>query len=327
MKPIIAPIDKRLLEMELKKAVLLKPTNRGGNYIYIANQDIAPNIMLEIGRLREISFRLAGGGTGLAADIDKYDSGENGYQQMFVWNPKECEILGGYRYIVAPNSTADLATSELFRFNGKFVKDYLPSMIELGRSFVQPNYQNIRHSAKSIYALDNLWDGIWALLCAYPAVKYLFGKVTMYTNYDKDARNILHYFLQKYFPDKDGLVTPINALELNVDAAMMQELFVGNSYERDYKILAALLRRHGEAIPPLINSYMGLSATMKTFGCAINHDFGGVEETGILICVDDVYACKKERYMSNHRRRKLNLRKLLRPPRRKQVTIAATITT
>jgi hypothetical protein len=331
MKAIIAPIDKRLLQMELKRAAFLKPTNRGGNEIYIVDERLCPNIMQEIGRLREITFRLAGGGTGNAVDIDAFDTGENPYQQLVVWDAKECEFLGGYRYIISPQSVEDLATSELFNFSPKFVADYMPYMIELGRSFVCPKYQNIRRNIKSIYALDNLWDGIGGLICAFPELRYCFGKVTMYPSYNKEARNILHYFLQKYFPDHDGLVTPIVPLKLEMDVPQIEPLFVGNSYEKDHKILVRELKERGESMPPLINSYMGLSPTMKTFGCAINHEFGGVEETGILITLDELYPAKKERYITVHRPNKLNLRtlrNLLRKPKRKKKTNAnTTITT
>ena len=330
MNPIIAPIDKRLLQMELKKSTFLKPTNRGGNEIYVVSQQDAPNIMLEIGRLREITFRLAGGGTGSEVDIDRFDTCQNAYQQLIVWNPKDSEILGGYRYIISPKSVQDLATSELFNFSPLFVTDYLPYIIELGRSFVQPNYQNVRRNTKSIYALDNIWDGIGGLIAASPQVRYCFGKVTMYPSYHREARNILHWFLQKYFPDPAALLTPIAPLPLGIDAAQMEGLFAGNAYDKDYKILLHALRDRGESIPPLINSYMGLSPTMRTFGCAINHEFGGVEETGILITLDELYPAKRERYLSVHRPNKINLRKLLRKPQGKKRRIrnaSTTITT
>ncbi|GHT68109.1 hemolysin A [Bacteroidia bacterium] len=327
MNPIIAPIDKQLLQMELKKAVFMKPTNKGDNELYIVSEQTTPNIMQEIGRLREISFRLAGGGTGEAVDIDNFDICETPYQQLIVWNPKDSEILGGYRYIVSPPSIQDLATSELFNFSPKFVTDYLPHTIELGRSFVQPNYQNSRNNTKSLFALDNLWDGLGGLMYAYPEIKYFLGKVTMYTSYNKDARNMLHYFLQKYFPDKEQLITPIHSLELNIDVQKMQLLFTGNSYKEDYKILSREVRALGENIPPLINSYMNLSPSMKTFGCAINHEFGGVEETGILITINEVYPAKKERHIYGHIPNKLNIRNLFRKPQRKELHNNVTITT
>jgi len=310
MEPIIAPIDRRLIAMELSEEKLLKRANKGDNELYILDNNNAPNTMLEVGRLREISFRLAGGGTGKAYDIDEFDVSENPYTQLIVWDSHEQEILGGYRYIHAGKCKLEhLATSELFRFSDRFVKDYQPYTIELGRSFVQPDYQSSRHSYKSLYALDNLWDGIGGLVTKYPDVKYLFGKVTMYPSYNAEARNMVLYFLQKYFPDKKGLVTPIRPLQTGMNEAALAGLFVGKDYSEDYRILSRSVRALGEHIPPLINSYMNLSSTMKTFGTAINHEFGAVEETGILVTIADIYPDKVERHIVEHPRQ----------PRRKQI--------
>ncbi|GHU96540.1 hemolysin A [Bacteroidia bacterium] len=293
MTPIIATIDRRLLQMELQKATFLKATRKGGNELYVCSDKTTPNIMLEIGRLREIAFRFAGGGTGLSADIDEFDTSENQYEQLIVWDPKDSEILGGYRYIVSPADIEQLATSELFRFSPKFVSDYLPYTIELGRSFVQPSYQSTRRDAKSLFALDNLWEGLGGLASAYPKIRYFLGKVTMYPSYNQEARNMIHYFLQKYFPCNEQLLSPIEPLELNIDREKMKSVFVGNNYAEDYKILSASVRNLGENIPPLVNSYMNLSPTMKTFGCSLNRTFGAVEETGILITINDLYPAKK----------------------------------
>ncbi|MDR3365381.1 MAG: GNAT family N-acetyltransferase [Prevotellaceae bacterium] len=305
MEPIIAPIDKRLILKELSEDKFLKKTNRGDNELYILDNNNAPNIMLEIGRLREISFRLAGGGTGKSIDIDQFDISENPYRQLIVWNPREQEILGGYRYIHTGGcDIAELATSELFHFSEKFKTDYMPYTVELGRSFVQPDFQSSRRSSKSLYALDNLWDGIGGLIVNLPDVRYLFGKVTMYTSYNVEARNMVLYFMQKYFPDNENLVRPVVPLELNIDKPALDALFTGHSYTEDHKILSREVRARGEHIPPLINSYMNLSSTMKTFGTAINHEFGGVEETGILVTINDTYSGKMERHLTLPRQRR-----------------------
>lgn len=312
MDPIIAPIDKRLIQMELTKDKFLKYTNKGDNELYIVSDKDAPNTMLEIGRLREITFRLAGGGTGKSIDIDMFDNApERPYEQLIVWDPKGQEILGGYRFICTKDCNPEnLATSELFAFSDKFQKDYMPYTIELGRSFVQPEYQSSRRSAKGLFTLDNLWDGLGGLVVKYPDVKYFFGKVTMYTSYNKEARNMLHYFMQKYFPDNDELIRPIHPLELNMDEKTMEAIFTGHSYTENYKILGKEIRSRGETIPPLINSYMSLSPTMKTFGGAINHEFGEVEETGILITIADIYPAKVERHIIEHPHPRLRSTKL-----------------
>jgi hypothetical protein len=255
--------------------------------------------MLEIGRLREIAFRAAGGGTGKSTDIDEFDISENNcYSQLIVWNPKAKEILGGYRYITCNDiSVNNLATSELFNFSDKFITDYLPQTIELGRSFVQPNYQTTKLRSKGLYALDNLWDGLGALMLRHPEMNYFLGKVTMYGTFNTEARDMLLYFLRKHFSDAENLITPIAPLETNPDLEKLNKLLVGETYKEDYRILAKEVRSFGENIPPLINSYMNLSPSMKVFGTAINHGFGNVEETGILIKISDIYAEKIERHV------------------------------
>lgn len=253
--------------------------------------------MQEIGRLRELSFRDGGGGTGLSIDIDELDTVEGGYTQLIVWDPANEEILGGYRYII-PRSThpEHLSTEHYFEFSDTFRQKYLPYIIELGRSFVQPKYQS-RNNPKSLFALDNLWDGLGALIIRHPDIKYFFGKVTMYGDYDRDARNMLLYFLKKHFPDRENLIRSRYPIQMNIDSERMSKLFVGNDYTEDYKILSRSIRNFDENIPPLINAYMGLSPTMKVFDTAMNPDFGNVEETGILITISELYKQKIERHL------------------------------
>ncbi|MDR1054822.1 MAG: GNAT family N-acetyltransferase [Prevotellaceae bacterium] len=304
MEPTLAPIDKKLIERELTLDKFVRYTNNGGNLLYVVNYHDSPNVMQEIGRLREISFRAAGGGTGKNVDIDEFDTAEtNYYHQLIVWDTKAKEILGGYRYIHAGKcEIKDLATAELFHFSDKFIEEYKPYTIELGRSFVQPNYQSTRLRSKGLYALDNLWDGLGALVVKYPDVNYFLGKVTMYGTYNIEARDILLYFLRKHFSDNENLIIPIHPLLTHPDLDKLEQLFTGSTYKEDYKILSKEIRSHGENIPPLINSYMNLSPSMKVFGTAINHNFGDVEETGILIKISDIYAEKIERYVGTIRK-------------------------
>lgn len=296
MIDIIEPVDREVLKNELSKDKLLKNTGKASNEIYVITAQNSPNVMREIGRLRELSFREAGGGTGESLDIDDSDTAENGYSQLIVFDPKAEEIVGGYRYIISSSSHPEhLSTEHYFRFSDKFREEFLPYTIELGRSFVQPNYQGTRTNPKGIYALDNLWDGLGALMVYNPQCKYFLGKVTMYSNYNKEARNTLFCFLNKYFGDHDELITPIYPL-LHNDYSKTDEIFTGADYSENYKILNKTVRELNVNIPPLINSYMNLSPTMKVFGTVSNPDFGGVEETGILITIDDVYPEKIARY-------------------------------
>ena len=212
-QPIIQPISKELLKSELTPDKQLRMTNKSNNEIYIITAHNAPNVMREIGRLREIVFREAGGGTGKEVDIDEFDICENCYKQLIVWNPEEEEIIGGYRYLAGTDWDYDekgqpiLATSHMFHFSEKFIKEYAPQTVELGRSFVSLPYQSSRMGAKSLFALDNLWDGLGALTVLRPNVRYYFGKMTMYPSYIRKGRDMILYFLKKYFDDK-SLVLP-----------------------------------------------------------------------------------------------------------------------
>ena len=180
MRPVIDKTDPALIEAELTPERMLRRSNKGDNEIYVVDAFNAPNTMREIGRLREIAFRDAGGGTGLECDIDEFDTMKPvPCRQMIVWNPATREIIGGYRFILGEDisfkdGVPNIATSHMFRFSPEFLRDYLPHTIELGRSFVVLNYQNTGSRPNSIYALDNLWDGLGALVVKYPQIRYLF---------------------------------------------------------------------------------------------------------------------------------------------------------
>lgn len=305
MKRIIDPINPSVIESELRSDRFLRNTNKGENEIYIVNAHTSPNVMRELGRLREIAFRDGGGGTGKECDIDEYDVMNPPCQQLLIWNPKDKNILGGYRFILGEDIRFNdgkprIATSHMFNFSQQFLDEYLPHTIELGRSFVSPEYQSTKAGTKALYTLDNLWDGLGALTVVYPQIKYLFGKVTMYPRYDKRCRNMLLYFMHKHFPDKDELVRPITPLDTEMDEAEMARLFSGKDYSEDYKILHHNIRKCGFNIPPLINAYMNLSPSMRMFGTAINDEFGDVEESGIFITLSDIFEEKKKRHINTY---------------------------
>ena len=303
MEEIIAPISKDILKAELTNDKILRETNKSNNVIYVVTWQDAPNVVREIGRLREIAFRAAGGGTGKSLDLDDFDTMENPYKQLIVWDPDAEEILGGYRYLLPSEIKLDdkgqpiLATSHMFHFSEEFVRDYLPYTIELGRSFVTLEYQSTRAGAKGLFALDNLWDGLGALTVLNPDVRYFFGKMTMYPSYHRYGRDLILYFLKKHFGDKDKLIVPINPLRLEADKSELAQILVESDFKDDYKILNTEVRKLGYNIPPLVNAYMGLSHTMKMFGTAINDEFGDVEETSILITVDDIREEKRKRHI------------------------------
>lgn len=302
MKATIDPISKSILKQELHKNGLTRKTRKGENEIYIVNNQNAPNVVQEIGRLREITFRASGGGTGNEVDLDAFDIGPYAYEQLVVWSPEDEEIIGGYRFIKCKNSidnegNCHLSTTHYFEFTEAFKNEYLPFTMELGRSWVQPNFQPTVNPRKGLFALDNIWDGLGALAMENKDIKYFFGKVTMYTNYNTESRDQLLFFMHKYFPDRENLMKPINPLVHSQDNDYIHNQLNGLDFKDGFKVLNGLIRDKGEFIPPLVNIYMNLSATMKTFGTAVNPEFGGVEETGILVTIDDIYLEKKERHM------------------------------
>ncbi len=306
MESIAHPVSRALLEAELTHERFVRDTNNGANRIYIITHHDAPNTMQEIGRLREVTFRAAGGGTGKAVDIDDYDTAEAPYRQLIVWNPEDREIVGGYRYIECSKAPRDqenkvlLATTELFKLSGKFVKNYLPYTIELGRSFVQPRYQPSSENRKGLFSLDNLWDGLGALVVDHPQIHYFFGKVTMYRHFNQLARDYILTFMLHYFPDKEDLVQPIHPRPVISDTSAFRKELEGLNYKDGHRVLNYHVRALGENIPPLFNSYMNLSATMKTFGTSLNDHFGDVEETGIMVTISEIYLTKKERHIATY---------------------------
>ena len=303
MKPIIDPVDKALLKAELTPEKLLRKTNRANNELYVVTNEQAPNVVREIGRLREIAFRDGGGGTGEALDIDKFDTDPAyGYRQLVLWDPEVEEIIGGYRFVLCDEAVFDrfgqphLTSSHMFEFSKKFLQDYLPYTIELGRSFVSVEYQASKNGAKSIFALDNLFDGLGALMqLTAGRMKYFFGKMTIYRNYPQAAREMIQVFLRKYFGDKRHLVSL--RIPVKVTTKKYDRLFNGKDFKENYRILNTEVRKLGVNIPPLVNSYMNLSPSMVYLGTGINDEFADIYDSGILIAFDELYPEKKKRHV------------------------------
>ncbi len=307
MNPVVDPLSKDQIIAELTKDKLLRRTNNGNNEVYIFDNNSSPALMHEVGRIREITFRHAGGGTGKEIDIDEFDTAtEDPQRQLIVWDPDNMEIVGGYRFYYPPAGCVScdvnkLASSTYFRFSQKFLTKYYPHMMELGRSFVHPDYQSRNMGRKSLFALDNLWDGLGAIVIDNHHLKYVFGKVTMYPHFNQKARNMILYFLKRHFSDPDDMVVPVDPAQIDLHENEMKKIFTGWRYKENYKILSREVRNLNESIPPLINAYMNLSPTMRTFGTFINHKFGDVEETGIMITLRDIYVEKINRHLASYK--------------------------
>ena len=307
MKPIIPPIDKEILKQELTPDRFLRPTNKAHNEIYVITAHNAPNVMLEIGRLREISFRSGGGGTGEELDTDEYDYMEKPYYQLIVWDPIALEIIGGYRYLPGADVDFDekgqpkFVMSHLFTFSDKFIKEFLPHTVELGRAFVQPDYQTSKMGTKSLFALDNLWDGLGALTHTVKKARYFIGKVTIYDHYPLTARELIYEYMYRYFPDPDNMISPKKPIHVSLENEQLaKKLFVGNDSSSDYKTLQKTIRHEGVCIPSMFNAYIGLSDTMRFFGSIFDPDFGSVYESGIMITMADLLETKRKRYIDSY---------------------------
>lgn len=303
MQPLIEPVRLDLIKAELTPDKKLCDTNKGHNELYVFDCNTAPNLMLEVGRLRELTFRDATAGTGASYDWDEFDTMENPCKQIIVWDPDADAIIGGYRYIMGPDMRLDengqpiIVSAHMFTFSEEFVKDYLPHVMELSRAFVVPAYQSSKAGAKALFALDNLWDGIAAVIMSHPDIMYFMGKMTMYQSYNSAARELVLSYLWKHFEDKDKLAVAKDPILPVTDPRLIGLILKDENLKDDYKNLKASVQALGTQIPAMINSYITISPTMKMLGTGINREFGDVLDTGIIICFNEMYDEKRERHI------------------------------
>ena len=301
MKPIIAPVETEILLHELE-GHLLRPSNKAGNLIYDITAHECPNVMREIGRLREISYRAGGGGTGKELDIDDQDIMPRPYHQLIVWDPDNNQIIGGYRYLFGHeaeirNGQPFITSAHLFHYSERFIRDYLPNTIEFGRAFVQPMYQKREMGVKALFALDNIWDGIGAVLFNHPEMRYMIGKVTIYPGYNEQARELIYAYLDRYHKGEQGLIEPYHPL---LSQPLTHSPFEGEDKQENYHILQHAVREQGTVIPPMFTAYLNLTNDLQFFGNAINDEFSDVLESGIMVDLETVYPEKKERYINSY---------------------------
>ncbi len=304
MEQIIDPVPVELLKQELNEKTFLRKTSKAGNEVYVVNYENAPNVLREVGRLREITFRAVGSGSGTACDIDHFDIEDKACYQLIVWNPDADEIIGGYRFTRLKDASFRedgqpyINTAKLFNISPAFVRDYFPYSLEMARAWVQPKYQTREMGVKSLFALDNIWDGIGGLIAKDPSVKYLMGKVSMFATSPRPSLEAMIYFLEKFCGDKENLITGINPeLVSEQRKAELDEMFCGETLQENYKILNNYVTGLGDKVPPLIHLYLNLSSSMKTFGTVMDPDFGEEFDTAMIISVADIYPEKYKRYI------------------------------
>ena len=299
MKEIIPPIDTALLLKELE-GHLLRPSNKADNLIYDITAHECPNVMREIARLREISYRDGGGATGNEMDIDEMDTMPKPHHQLIVWDPVNQQIIGGYRYLLGSeaeirNGQPFITSAHLFRYSERFIRDFLPQTIEFGRAFVQPMYQKSEMGVKALFALDNIWDGIGAVLYNHPEIRYMIGKVTIYPDYNETARELIYTYLDRYHRGEEGLFGPYHPLAIR---SLDHSPFEGEDKQENYHILQHAVREQGTVIPPMFSAYLNITNDLLFFGNAVNDELANVYETGIMVDLNTVYPEKKERYMT-----------------------------
>ena len=298
MKPIIPPVETELLVNELE-GHLLRPTNKADNLIYDITAHECPNVMREIARLREISYRAGGGATGNEMDIDDMDTMAKPYHQLIVWDPERQQIIGGYRYLFGSEAEIRdgqpyITSAHLFHYSERFIRDYLPHTVEFGRAFVQPEYQTREAGVKALFALDNIWDGIGALVYNNPQLKYMFGKVTIYPDYNPIARDLIYTFLAQYHQGEEGLFAPYKPL---ITHSLVTNPFTGEDAEENYHILQHAVREQGTVIPPMFSAYLNLTKQLQFFGNAVNDELADVYESGVMVEIETILPEKKERYI------------------------------
>lgn len=298
MEQIIDPVDTNLILKELE-GHLLRPSSKANNLIYDITAHECPNVMREIARLREISYRDGGGATGKAMDIDEMDTMAKPYHQLIVWDPDNQQIIGGYRYLFGSeaeiiNGQPFITSAHLFHYSERFIRDYLPQTIEFGRAFVQPMYQKREMGVKALFALDNIWDGIGAIVYNNPELRWMIGKVTIYPGYNETARELIYNYLETYHKGEEGLFEPYNLLPIQ----HIETPFLGTNPQENYHTLQHAVREQGTVIPPMFSAYLNLTNDLQFFGNAVNDELANVYETGIMVDLNAVYPEKKERYIN-----------------------------
>ena len=277
MEAIIPPVERELLRAELTPERKARDTKKAGNEIYIFSAAECPSLMREIGRLREVAFRGAGGGTGKELDIDAEDLAEDGYYQLIVWDPAAEEIVGGYRFIICTDEyPRHLSTEHYFRFSDKFRRKYLPRTIELGRSFIVNEYQ------RKPVSLMLLWKGILNVLLRHDEFRYLMGPVTISGEFQNSSKLLIAAYLRNRHLDRENArhIHPRTgiAVPARIDGTLIEGI---DSIELINKIVCDI-EQNRFTIPILIRKYLQVGARVLGF----NTDHAFCDGLDALILVD-----------------------------------------
>ncbi len=294
-KSIAHPESRQIIKQELRQGELLGETS-DGKQIILCNWFPESSLMREIGRLRELSFRKVGEGTGERRDLDKYDQH---YRHLVLWDNESLEIVGAYRlgegnHILDKIGKEGFYSANLFKFHEAF-DAYLENSLELGRSFVQPRYWGSR-------ALDYLWQGLGAYIRHHPEIRYLFGPVSISAHYPPESRDMLIYFYGTYFNHQERLVTSNNPCQLCDKAREeFRDIFKGDDFNHDQKELKHQLSMQNMGIPTLYKQYSDLceEGGVKFLDFGIDPDFSGCTDGFLLVDVSKIKETKRRRYIGD----------------------------
>ena len=295
-KNIIHPVDRKLLKAQLRKKDLIGLTN-DEKEIYFVDFISSPDVVKEISRLREITFRKVGEGTGNKADRDIYDKN---YKHLVLWDDDKLEIAGAYRIgfcreIISENGINGLYSSTLFNYSERLT-NRLDVSLELGRSFVQAKYWNTN-------ALSYLWQGLGAILLINPEIKFLFGGVSLSNSYLKEAKELIIYFYKKWFRADSNLAYAKNRFIISEKRnEELKNIFSSDDYKNEFKILKNMLKVYGHSVPTLFKQYSELceKGGIEFLDFGIDADFQNCVDGLIMVEVDKIKYSKKEKYINNH---------------------------
>lgn len=284
MKTVAAPVDPAALAGELTPRVALARFR--GIELHTFRGEECPATMREVGRVREIGFRAAGAGRNVELDVDALDFGARAYHQLVAWDPVSREIVAVYRYqfgrMAVEAGDQVLRTATLFRYTHWFDSEVKAAGIELGRSVVNAG------ARRRVLGLFALWVGLRALVDQHPEVRYYFGNVSIFTSLPRPARDLIVAFLEHWYPPprpglvaRDGMAYRPGTPALERVAALESPVTTAAGIAA----LRALLRPWGVAIPPLLQSYLGISRQVWFGQTALDRDFGDALETGIVVPV------------------------------------------
>lgn len=295
-KNVIHPVSARQLRSQIYNNDFIGQTT-DGKKIFLVEYEKSKDIIREIARLRELTFRKVGEGTGTKKDSDKFDKY---YKHIVLWDDNQLEIVGSYRLadgksVLTKFNSDGFYTSTLFKFNESFVP-LLFSAVELGRSFVQSKYWNS-------LALDYLWQGIGKYLSVNPHIRYLFGPVSLSNNYSTEAKELIVYFFSKWFPPKRNFITPLNPFELSKSSVeKLNKIFNSDDYQKELVLLKNMLNNYGFTIPVLYKQYadLCLPGGVQFLGFNIDLNFSNCIDALILVDLQYLKENKKRRYLNTN---------------------------